>query len=58
MQLEGKKGNFGAAYEYELGDTNRQEEVSVINIENGYHKPKYQKINKQIYFFIYIKIIL
>ena len=32
------KGNLGAAYEYELGDMNRQEEASVINIENGYHK--------------------
>ena len=32
------KGSLGAAYEYELGNMNRQEEASVVNIENGYHK--------------------
>ena len=32
------KGNIGAAYEYELGDMNKQESASLVSIEEGYHK--------------------
>ncbi|MCP1224737.1 autotransporter domain-containing protein [Sebaldella sp. S0638] len=32
------KGNIGAAYEYELGNMNRQEKASLSVIEEGYHK--------------------
>ena len=32
------KGNIGAAYEYELGNMNRQEKATLDTIEEGYHK--------------------
>ena len=32
------KSNVGAAYEYELGDMNKQEKASLEVIEDGYHK--------------------
>ena len=32
------KGNIGTAYEYELGDMNKQEKASLSTIETGYHK--------------------
>ena len=31
------KGNIGVGYEYELGNMNNQEKVSLVTIEDGYH---------------------